>query len=48
MDLDELGVEDVWWDLAVVTWSLEWNLGKGWEELFLDKYGISFNFKRTV
>ena len=48
VDLGELGVADVWWDLAVATWSLEWNLGKGWEELFLDEYGISFNLKKTA
>lgn len=27
-----LGVADRWWDLAVATWSLTWNLGSGWED----------------
>ena len=39
IDLGELGVADVWWDLAVATWSLEWNLGPGYEDLFLKEYG---------
>ena len=48
VDIGKLGMADVWWDLAVANWSLEWNLGKEWEELFLEEYGISFNFKNTV
>lgn len=40
LDLGELGVADRWWDLAVATWSLDWNLGPGWEPLFLETYGI--------
>lgn len=39
VDLGELGVADRWWDLAVATWSLTWNLGPGFEELFLAEYG---------
>ena len=39
VDLGELGVADVWWDLAVATWSLEWILGPGYEDLFLKEYG---------
>ena len=39
VDLGELGVADVWWDLAVATWSLEWNLGPGFDVLFLKEYG---------
>jgi aminoglycoside phosphotransferase len=41
VDLGELGVADRWWDLAVVTWSLTWNLGPGWEEPFLAAYGAA-------
>jgi kanamycin kinase len=29
-----------WWDLAIATWSLNWDYGAGWEELFLDTYGV--------
>ncbi|MCA9739050.1 MAG: aminoglycoside 3'-phosphotransferase [Gemmatimonadetes bacterium] len=41
VDLGELGVADPWWDLAVATWSLDWNLGPGYETLFLDTYGAA-------
>lgn len=40
VDLGKLGVADRWWDLAVATWSLTWNLGPGWEETFLEAYGV--------
>jgi len=40
VDLGELGLADRWWDLAVATWSVTWNIGPGWEDLFLDAYGI--------
>ena len=39
LDLGELGVADRWWDLAVATWSLDWNLGPGHQEAFLALYG---------
>ena len=39
VDLGGLGVADRWWDLAVATWSLRWNLGPGLEDTFLDAYG---------
>ncbi len=41
VDLGELGLADRWWDLSVATWSLTWNLGPGWEDVFLDVYGIA-------
>ncbi|HVB44647.1 MAG TPA: phosphotransferase [Streptosporangiaceae bacterium] len=40
VDLDQLGVADRWADLAVATWSTEWNYGPGWQDLLLDAYGI--------
>ena len=40
VDLGELCVADRWRDLAVATWSVTWNLGPGFEDLFLDSYGI--------
>lgn len=40
VDLGRLGVADRWWDLAIATWSVTWNLGPGWEDLFLEAYGI--------
>jgi kanamycin kinase len=39
VDLGGLGVADRWWDLAVATWSLTWNLGPGLEDAFLAAYG---------
>jgi kanamycin kinase len=40
VDLGDLGVADRWADLAVATWSTEWNYGPGWERRLLDAYGI--------
>ncbi len=40
VDLGSLGVADRWADLAVATWSTEWNYGVGWEEMLLDAYGV--------
>ena len=47
VDLGELGVADRWWDLAVATWSLTWNLGPGYEDLFLAEYGTEPDADRT-
>ena len=47
VDLGALGVADRWADLAVATWSTEWNYGPGWEELLLDAYGVAFDPLRT-
>ncbi|MCZ6486456.1 MAG: aminoglycoside 3'-phosphotransferase [Acidobacteria bacterium] len=46
VDLGELGLADRWWDLAVATWSLTWNLGQGWEDLFLERYRIDADPER--
>lgn len=40
VDLGDLGVGDRWADLAVATWSTEWNYGAGWTDLLLDAYGV--------
>ncbi|HUP72143.1 MAG TPA: aminoglycoside 3'-phosphotransferase [Acidimicrobiales bacterium] len=40
VDLGALGVADRWADLAIATWSTEWNYGPGWEHALLDAYGI--------
>ena len=40
VDLGQLGVADRWRDLAIATWSVTWNLGPGWESLFLEAYGV--------
>jgi kanamycin kinase len=41
VDVGEVGVADRWWDLAVATWSLTWNVGPGFEAHFLNSYGIA-------
>jgi kanamycin kinase len=47
VDLGRLGVADRWADLAVATWSTEWNYGPGWEGLLLDAYGVEPDPERT-
>jgi kanamycin kinase len=48
VDLGALGIADRWADLAVASWSLEWNYGPGWEPLLLDAYGIDPDAERTA
>lgn len=40
VDLGALGVADRWADLAVATWSTQWNYGPGWDDHLLAAYGI--------
>jgi kanamycin kinase len=40
VDLGELGVADRWADLAVGSWSTEWNYGHGWEKTYFEAYGV--------
>jgi kanamycin kinase len=40
VDFDTLGVADRWADLAVASWSTEWNYGPGWEGELLAAYGV--------
>lgn len=47
VDLGLLGVADRWADLAVATWSAEWNYGPGWDKLLLDAYGVRPDPDRT-
>jgi kanamycin kinase len=47
VDLGLLGVADRWADLAVATWSAEWNFGPGWDGLLLDAYGVLPDPERT-
>lgn len=48
VDVGELGVADRWWDLAVATWSLTWNLGAGYESEFLEAYGVEEDPERMA
>ena len=47
VDLGDLGVADRWADLAIATWSTEWNYGPGWEHALLDAYGVKPDAERT-
>jgi kanamycin kinase len=40
VDVAELGVADRWCDIAVGAWSVTWNVGPGWEDLFYESYGV--------
>lgn len=40
VDLGDLGVADRWADLAIATWSTNWNYGPGWEAPLLAAYGV--------
>lgn len=48
LDLGELGVADRWWDVAVGAWSVTWNLGEGWEDLFYESYGVRPDLERIA
>ena len=48
VDLGAAGVADRWADLAVATWSTEWNYGPGWDGPLLDAYGIEADPERTA
>lgn len=41
VDLGRLGVADRWADLAVASWSLEWNFGEGLDAAFFEAYGVA-------
>jgi kanamycin kinase len=47
VDFDQLGVADRWADLAVATWSVDWNYGPEWEGLLLSAYGVDPDPDRT-
>ncbi len=47
VDLGSLGVADRWADLAVATWSTQWNYGEGWESTLLEAYGVEGDVVRT-
>jgi len=40
VDLGNLGVGDRWADLAVASWSTQWNYGPGFDDVLYDAYGI--------
>jgi kanamycin kinase len=48
VDFGCLGVADRWADLAVATWSTQWNYGPGWEAELLAAYGVEADPERTA
>lgn len=48
VDLGTLGVADRWADLAIATWSTQWNYGPGWERPLLDAYGVTADPQRIA
>lgn len=46
VDVGSAGVADRWADLAVASWSLDWNFGEGWGVPFFDAYGIEPDVER--
>jgi kanamycin kinase len=40
VDMERLGIADPWADLAIASWSTQWNYGPGWDGLLYDSYGI--------
>jgi len=48
VDLGALGVADRWADLAIATWSTQWNYGSGWEDPLLEAYGIEPDRERIA
>lgn len=48
VDLGSLGVGDRWSDLAIATYSTQWNYGEGWEDALLEAYGVGPDDERTT
>lgn len=48
VDLGALGMADRWADIAIATWSTEWNYGPGWEAHLLAAYGIDRDPERSA
>lgn len=48
VDLGDLGVADRWADLAVASWSIDWDFGPGHQRAFWDGYGIEPDEERIA
>lgn len=46
VDMERLGIADRWADLAIASWSTQWNYGPGWESLLFGAYGIDPDMKK--
>jgi kanamycin kinase len=47
VDFECMGVADRWADLAIATWSCDWNFGPGWQDELLAAYGVEADPGRT-
>jgi hypothetical protein len=47
VDFECLGVADRWADLAIASWSCDWNFGPGWQDELLAAYGVEPDPERT-
>jgi kanamycin kinase len=47
VDLEHLGVADRWADLAIATWTTDYNYGPGWEDALLAAYGADRDHERA-
>ena len=48
VDFEHLGLADRWADLAIATWSCDWNFGPGWQDELLAAYGVEPDPERTA
>ena len=44
--MGQLGIADRWADIAIGSWSTEWNYGPGWENVYFEAYGIAADLPR--
>jgi kanamycin kinase len=44
--MGQLGIADRWADIAIGSWSTEWNYGPGWENIYFEAYGIEADLPR--
>ena len=43
IDLGSAGINDRYYDLAAITWSISYNFGEKWLPLFFENYGINYD-----
>jgi len=46
VDMERLGIADRWADLAIASWSTQWNYDPGWDGLLYDSYGIDPDLRK--
>ena len=48
VDMARMGTADRWADIAVATWSCDWNYGPGWQAELLAAYGVAPDEERMA